>query len=127
MKILLSLLIIPFLLPAHSFVYVAEKPILEEVQEKSAVHTITAYTLSEDETDSTPCLGAWNDNLCELQKEIQICATRAYPRGTVLKIGELECVVLDKTARKYANRIDILMPSKEQAFEFGKQLVSVNY
>ncbi len=121
MKIL-SLIIIPLilLLPGHSFIYVAEKPVA-----KLAVHEITAYTLSEDETDSTPCIGAFNDNLCELQKEIQIGATRAYPKGTVLKIGDLECVVLDKTARKYANRIDILMPSKEQAFEFGKQVLSV--
>jgi len=126
MKLLFSILIIPFLLPGHSFVYVSEK-LEKPIIEKSAVHTVTAYTLSEDETDSTPCTGAWNDNLCELQKEIQICATRSYPKGTILKIGELECVVMDKTALKYANRIDILMPSKEQAFKFGKKEIAISF
>ena len=43
--------------------------------------TATAYTLSEDETDDTPCIGAGNNNLCEIRdKEPEKCivATRLY-------------------------------------------------
>ncbi len=90
--------------------------------------TATAYTLSVDETDDTPCIGAGNNNLCEIRdKEPEKCivATRLYPLNTMLEIeGFGECEVLDRTARKYSDRIDILMYTKKEAFKFGKREIS---
>jgi len=92
--------------------------------------TFTAYTLSEDETDSTPCIGAGNNNLCEIRdKEPEKCivATRLYPLNTMLEIeGFGECEVLDRTARKYSDRIDILMYTKKEAIQFGKKELEYN-
>jgi 3D (Asp-Asp-Asp) domain-containing protein len=83
----------------------------------------TAYTLSEDETDKTPCIGAGNHNLCELQKrKKRICASRTIPLHTIIKInGVGNCEIMDRISVKYSNRIDILVRTKKEAFAFGKQ------
>lgn len=90
----------------------------------------TAYTLSVDETDDTPCIGAGNNNLCEIRdKDPEKCivATRLYPLNTMLEIeGFGECEVLDRTARKYSDRIDILMYTKKEAIQFGKKELEYN-
>jgi 3D (Asp-Asp-Asp) domain-containing protein len=83
----------------------------------------TAFTLSEDETDSDPCVGAGNNNLCEIVKSgIRVCATRSLPLKTKIIIkGIGTCEILDKTNKKYSDRIDILFPTKKEAFKFGKK------
>lgn len=93
--------------------------------EDIGARTITAYTLGrEEENDSDPCIGAYGDNLCELaQKGVQICATRSFDKGTLLRVGDIECIVLDKTSRKYADRVDLAMMEYDEAIKFGiKQL-----
>jgi 3D (Asp-Asp-Asp) domain-containing protein len=91
------------------------------IYDKKAI--FTAYTLSPDETDESPCIGAGNHNLCELQLSGQnICASRNLPLHTKINIrGIGECEILDRTSAKYKGRIDILMPTKEEAFKFGKR------
>jgi len=91
------------------------------IYDKKAI--FTAYTLSEDETDKEPCVGADNHNLCELRKQgVNICASRRIPLHTKIIIeGIGECEILDRTSIKYQDRIDILFPSKKEAFEFGKK------
>lgn len=88
----------------------------------------TAYTLSEDETDSSPCVGAGNHNLCEEQKNKKlICASRNIPLHTRIGIkGVGVCEILDRTNIKYSDRIDILMPTKKEAFKFGKKELEYN-
>lgn len=83
----------------------------------------TAYTLSEDETDGSPTIGAWGDDLSKIPG--CVVATRLYKRGTVLDIKNIggRCVVLDKTSKKYAERIDILFPTKVEALKFGKKTI----
>jgi 3D (Asp-Asp-Asp) domain-containing protein len=83
----------------------------------------TAYTLSKDETDNDPCMGAGNHNLCELQKQgTPICASRGLPLHTKIIIeGYGLCEILDRTSLQYADRIDILFPTKTEAFAFGKK------
>ena len=83
----------------------------------------TAYTLSEDETDDSPNIGAWGDDLSKYGKEC-VVATRLYPRNTVIYIKSLQwrCKVLDKIGERFAKtRIDILMKTKKEALNFGKQ------
>jgi 3D (Asp-Asp-Asp) domain-containing protein len=83
----------------------------------------TAYTLSKDETDSDPCVGAGNNNLCEERRKGRfICASRRIPLKTKIIIkGIGECEILDRTSIKYEERIDILFPTKKEALKFGKQ------
>ena len=90
--------------------------------------TITAYTLGrEEENDGDPCIGAYNDNLCELAQEgVQICATRAFKKGTILRIADMECIVLDKTSRKYADRVDVAMTDYKEAKQFGIKELQVS-
>ena len=88
---------------------------------------VTAYSMSRDECDETPTIGAWNDDLAVLQaRGIQVCATRLYPRGTKLRIGEIECVVFDRTSEAYADRIDLLKSDKQSAYEWGVKTLSVS-
>ena len=89
---------------------------------ETKIATFTAYTLSEEETDDSPTIGAYGDDLTQYGEEC-IVATRLYPRNTVIYIGSLQrrCKVLDKTGKKYKDRIDILFPDKASAIKFGKK------
>lgn len=98
---------------------------LIEVNDKT---TFTAYTLSVEQTDNSPCIGAGNNNLCELKKTMNICASRDLPLDTLVYIdGFGECVIKDRLNKRYkgTNRIDILMETKKEALKFGKQ--QLNY
>ena len=83
----------------------------------------TAYTLSQDETDSSPEIGASGENLREYQERGErICASRTLPLSTIIDIeGIGRCKILDRISKKYADRIDILFPTKKEAFAFGKK------
>ena len=95
--------------------------------------TFTAYTLSVQETDSSPCIGSANNNLCELrpilrEQGITICASRDLPLNTIIYIeGFGECKILDRMNIRYkgTNRVDILFDSREEALKFGKR--ELNY
>lgn len=83
---------------------------------------VTAYTLSKDETDDTPCIGAGNHNLCELSKTTKVCASNMFPLHTKIYIeGIGECEILDRMNRRYKNRVDVLFDTKQKAINFGKQ------
>jgi 3D (Asp-Asp-Asp) domain-containing protein len=91
------------------------------VYDKKAI--ATAYNLEAAQTDNSPCIGAGNHNLCAILEENPskcIVATRLYPLHRKLLIeGFGECEVLDRTAKKYGSRIDILFETREEAKEFG--------
>lgn len=80
----------------------------------------TAYNSVEEQTDDSPCIGSAG-NICEAARYQRVCATRLYKLGTVLWIeGVGPCVILDRTSKKYANRIDIFMGRDiEAAKQFG--------
>lgn len=90
--------------------------------------TFTAYTLSVDETDENNCIGAGNNNICELRKTRQICASRDLPLNTLIYIQDVgECVIKDRMNIRYkgTNTVDILMETKSDAINFGKR--ELNY
>ena len=93
------------------------------VYEKTAI--FTAYTLSKDETDGSPCIGAGNHNLCEERKknpDITIVASFSIPLHTNLYIeGFGSAVVLDRMPEKNKGIIDILFPDKKSALKFGRR------
>jgi len=103
-----------------------------ELVEVSQVTVFTAYTLSVDETDKSPCIGAGNNNLCELKPELEkqgisICASRDLPLDTLIYIDGIgECIIKDRMNIRYkgTNQIDILMDSKADAKIFGIRMLN---
>lgn len=101
-------------------------------KEKKAIantRQVTAYNLVEWQTDGSPCIGASGDNLCELlDKGIKVCAANFVKLGTILEISSVgRCIVLDRTASKHKNRVDIAMKSDEVhlARNFGVKRLEV--
>ena len=91
----------------------------------------TGYSLSVDETDENPCIGAGNNNLCELRPalkndNVKICASRDLPLDTIVYIDGIgECIIKDRLNARYkgTNRIDVLMDSKQEARNFGVKIL----
>ena len=95
-----------------------------EIDDKT---TFTAYNLLVAQTDDSPCIGAGNNNLCELKPILKeqnktICASRDLPLDTEIYIdGYGICVIKDRLNIRYkgTNRVDILMDTYEEAINFG--------
>lgn len=90
------------------------------------VREVTAYNVGDKrQTDGTPCLGATGENLCRLvARGLKVCAANFVAPETILNIeGYGECVVLDRTNRRFGHRVDIAMRLDEadRALEFGIQ------
>ncbi len=90
------------------------------------VREVTAYNVGDKrQTDDTPCLGATGENLCRLvARGLKVCAANFVATETILNIeGYGECVVLDRTNRRFSHRVDIAMREDEadRALEFGIQ------
>jgi len=86
---------------------------------------ITAYSSSPDETDSTPFITASNTYVRD-----GIVASNSLRFGTKIMIPEIfgpkVFIVEDRLHPKYGNRIDIWMPSKNLALQFGKRVAEVH-
>ncbi len=98
-----------------------------EFEPISDIFTITAYSPSINETDDTPCIGARNTNVCELHSQGEIIfASNAFPLGTTICVQGFGCgKVLDRMNKRYTDRIDVFMPTKSEAKEFGKKELEV--
>lgn len=112
--------------------YVDTAPVVHIEKPKPIIYdkkaTFTAYTLSEDETDGSPEIGAGGHNLKDLNRIYRVCASRTIPLHTRISIeGIGECEVLDRTSKKYSGRIDILMDTKAEAIKFGKKTLSYKF
>ena len=99
------------------------------------IREVTAYNVGDPaQCDSTPCIGAYSKvNLCEeVAKGTNVCASNFVPLGTKLLIEaengwNMECIVWDRMAKRFSNRVDIAMNlwEKDRAVNFGKQRLSV--
>ncbi len=117
----LAILGILYLAGGHLIEYQA--PPVKEIQNpvKLIYREVTAYTASIDETDSTPCEGALPGiNFCD--PPFPILATNELPLGSKVEIDEIEYLVADRTNSKYQKTYDILMTTKTEALEFGRQI-----
>ena len=85
---------------------------------KKVKMVITAYSSTPEQTDNTPLITASGKKV-----EDGIIATNLLPFGTRLKIpeffGEKIFIVEDRMHARKSNFIDIWMPSKTAAAEFG--------
>jgi len=96
----------------------------DEPMEDILVAEVSAYTSSEDETDTSPFLTADGTNL----KKVYECtvATNDHDFGTKLAIEDVGvCTVHDRMNSRYTNSIDIYMGNdKQRAIEFGRRELS---
>ena len=85
---------------------------------KARTMTVTAYSSSRDETDSTPFITASNTRVRD-----GVVATNILPFGTRVRMpslfGDKEFIVEDRMHRRHQNRMDIWFPSKQKALRFG--------
>jgi 3D (Asp-Asp-Asp) domain-containing protein len=111
---------------------------------EGTVREVTMYTSTPEQTDSSPCIGANTQDICVLWRNGQnICASNAFPRGTVLEVDKLgECIVIDRMNKRYSNRVDWYAgydddcldgiddgddcPNYRRARDFGVQRLLVN-
>lgn len=105
----------------------AEAPIItfsqSKIQELGKM-LVTSYNAVADQTDDSPCISASGLNICETDKLICACP-RKYPFGTKFLIEGQIYFCEDRLHRKYDDRIDLLMKTKEEAKQWGKQWLEV--
>ena len=123
-----SILILPFLLnlakaePTRSFPIAETRAPLQKIQVVA-----TAYSSDVWQTDATPCIPADGYDLCEHYEKFgegNTIAANFLPLGAQVKIPELYgdkiFVVHDRMNSRYGyGRIDIWMPTREEAKQFG--------
>jgi len=133
----------------------SSEPLLPAVEGREIEAEVSAYTISEDETDSEPCISASGVDLCELKKGQEIlwidnwvgsiatttgiatdkiiaCPIK-YDFGTIVVIPNGDYyepyICLDRMNPRYENtypeKFDILVSSKEEARSFGRQNLKV--
>lgn len=85
---------------------------------------VTAYSSSVDETDSTP-----HQTASGTKARDGIVASNIFSIGTRVKIPELfgdrVFVVEDRMHNRFTDRVDVWMPSKWEALNFGKKQTEV--
>lgn len=97
----------------------AKSPENGEWARKFFMH-VTAYSSSADETDSTPFITASGTRTRD-----GVVASNILPFGTRVRIpklfGDKIFVVEDRMNSRFTDRVDLWMPSKWEALNFGKR------
>lgn len=83
--------------------------------------TVTAYSSSPDETWGDPFITASGRRVFDGL----VACPRALPFGTQVRIGDRTYHCYDRLHRKYDDRFDIWMSSKNAALAFGKRTLVV--
>lgn len=100
----------------------AETPF--EAPQKTIVATITGYSSTEDQTDSTPFITASNTYVRD-----GVVAANFLPIGTKIQIpklfGNKVFTVEDRMHQRFNDRIDIWFPERELARQFGLRKATV--
>lgn len=92
--------------------------VAEAAEFKSHKAWVTAYSSTPDETDSSPLTTANGTRVHD-----GVLATNIFPFGALVKIpqyfGDKIFMVEDRMHHRKTNFVDVWMPSKEAAQEFG--------
>lgn len=83
--------------------------------------TVTAYSSSPDETDSTPNITANGEHT----GEGGIACPRRFAFGTLFYINEIIYRCNDRMALRFDNRFDLWQPSKQEARQFGLKKLDI--
>jgi len=95
-----------------------------DVEYKKIIYvTVTAYSSTEDQTDSSPCITANGYDVCSKNNE-DVVAANFLPFGAKVRFPykfdkDRYFYVQDRMNERYPNRIDIWMKSRAAAKEFG--------
>lgn len=87
--------------------------------------TITGYSSTMAQTDSTPFTTAWNtsvrDGMIAMSRDLlrQYTPNAPYAYGDSVIVDGRTYVVEDTMNRRWQRRVDIWFPNKRQALEFG--------
>ncbi|MBI5732137.1 MAG: 3D domain-containing protein [Candidatus Magasanikbacteria bacterium] len=85
---------------------------------------VTAYTSSPEETDETPFITASGN-----YAQFGVAAANFLPLGTQIRLprlfGEQIFVVEDRLNSRYNNRVDIWLPVKNDAQNFGVKVSEI--
>ena len=97
-------------------------PIKEYQVVKTYQLTVTAYSSTTDQTDSTPCITANGFDLCEHDTE-DVIAANFLPFGTKVrlpeKFGDRIFTVEDRMNARYYYRADVWFKTRDAAKQFG--------
>ena len=98
--------------------------------------TATAYNSLPGQTSGNPNIGAWGDRIDQLEPGQRAIAVsqdllkKGLTRGQRVRIAGFkdEFVVLDRTAKRWSNRIDIHMgKDRKRALRWGKRRVLISW
>lgn len=115
---------------------VSSFPIAEDREPLQTVWVIaTAYSSEAAQTDDTPCIPADGYDLCAHYEEYgegNTIAANFLPLGAQVKIpdlyGDKIFIVHDRMNKRYGTgRIDIWMPTREEAVAFGVKRFKIEY
>lgn len=102
-------------------------PVLPEITQttpRSIEVDLTAYSSTEDQTDSTPFIAASGKHVYN-----GMVAANFLPFGTKIKIpsifGDRIFTVDDRMNRRYQERVDIWFADRESAIKFGIQKATI--
>ncbi|MEK7103033.1 MAG: hypothetical protein AAB870_01660 [Patescibacteria group bacterium] len=88
----------------------------------------TAYSSTPDQTDGSPCITANGYNVCKGNQE-NVLAANFLPFGTKVRLpdiyGDRIFIVQDRMARRFSNRIDVWMKTRQAAMQFGIKKVKI--
>jgi 3D (Asp-Asp-Asp) domain-containing protein len=117
--LLASFIILPQI--SYSFTKTETKTLSEDKKAPKVLSVdvwLTAYSSSPDETDDTPFITASGERVRD-----GIVATNFLPMNSTIQIpeifGDKVFIVKDRMHHRKTNFVDIWMPSKEEALEFG--------
>lgn len=103
---------------------------MEDIMCKNCARYVdcTAYTASEDETDSDPTITA---SMTKVRPGIIAVSRDLFDQGFVFgKKVYIEGLgiytVMDLMNKKYINRIDVFLGNKKEAFSFGAKKVKIS-
>lgn len=108
---------------SNTEIYVKPEPlpaVTETAEKKPRVITmnVSAYTVAEGNGDGLTASGV-------IGTPFYTCASDDLPFGTKLLIDGRIWVVQDRFGGGYENRIDLLMETTDQCFDFGRQWIPV--
>ncbi len=97
---------------------------------KTDKYFITGYQLVQKQTDSTPYIAAWNDNIKGALNVVAVVQDSPLRRGTCVKIAGLSetYIVLDRFNKRYngMKKFDVLVSSKAEAHRItGRRKVEI--
>ena len=107
--------------PANTLINMAT---LKNLEYYTAYITVTAYTSRVEETDDSPFVAAWGDEVYW-----GMLASNAFPKNTLIQIpdyfGSKVFTILDRMNPRYYYHLDIWMPDLNNAKTWGSKYIKI--